>query len=90
MWYSGVACMIVIVIGCFISFVIRIVNKERKPVDPILLSPITEIAFACWPRSMRKWIRDHDLLSSKKQIQLEMKEKETFLSQDHQEKGDIE
>ena len=89
MWYSGVACMIVIVIGCIISAIIRIVNKDRKPVDPILLSPITEIAFACWPRSVRKWIRNHDLLSNRKQIQLEMKEKETFLNQDEQENGDI-
>ena len=53
MWYSGVACMIVMVLGMMVSLVDK---AQFEPVDPDLLAPGIETIFCCLPRKMKQWI----------------------------------
>ena len=63
MWYSGVACMIVLLVGIFVSV---FYNKNVQPVDPDLLASGVETLFCCWPKSVKKWISAKRLFSSQK------------------------
>ena len=68
MWYSGVACTIVIIIGCIVSAVQALIiekDKRGSNVDQKLLSPAVEILFACWPRKIRDYLAGKRLLSSR-------------------------
>ena len=61
MWYSGVACMIVMIIGMMVSIVDK---HESDPVDPDLLAPGVETLFCCWPKKLKKWIAVKQMFSS--------------------------
>ena len=50
MWYSGVACMIVMVVGIIVSLWTNMKKKEIQPVDPDLLASGVEKLFCCWPK----------------------------------------
>ena len=63
MWYSGVACMIVVIVGGIGSLLNK---KSTKPVDPDLLASGVETLFCCWPRSFKKWISDKHYFASHK------------------------
>ena len=63
MWYSGVACMIVLLVGIFVSV---FYNENVQPVDPDLLTSGVETLFCCWPKSVKKWISAKRLFSSQK------------------------
>ena len=63
MWYSGVACMVVMVIGIIISL---LTNHEMTPVHPNLLASGVENVFCCWPRKFKHWIGTKEMFSSHK------------------------
>ena len=65
MWYSGVACMIVMVIGMVTSL---ITNQEMTPVHPNLLASGVENLFCCWPRQFKRWIAMKEMFSSHKYV----------------------
>ncbi len=56
MWYSGVACMIVVVVGVVVSLIRnwRAESYEIEPVDPDLLTAGVEKLFCCWPRPFKR------------------------------------
>ena len=64
MWYSGVACLIVIFVGIIVSLFTA--NHNNQQVDPDLLASGVETLFCCWPRSFKKWISKKKIFSSHK------------------------
>ena len=65
MWYSGVACLIVIFVGIIVSLFTANYYKNQQ-VDPDLLASGVETLFCCWPRSFKKWISEKKMFSSHK------------------------
>ena len=63
MWYSGVACMIVMIVGMIVSLVDK---HEPAPVNPELLASGIESLFCCWPRKIKEWIAVKQIISSHK------------------------
>ena len=74
MWYSGVACMIVMVIGMVTSLV---TNHEMTPVHPNLLASGVENLFCCWPRKFKRWIAMKEMFSSHKYVARSEPEQQT-------------
>ena len=64
MWYSGVACMIVMLLGILVSLCTY--KKDSPPVDPDLLASGLEKLFCCWPRKMKQWVANKHVFSSHK------------------------
>lgn len=62
MWYAGVACMIVIVVGGLSSIAFSLAETgswngdPEKPVHPDLIAPGVETLFCCWPFAVRSWL----------------------------------
>ena len=65
MWYSGVACMIVMLIGMAVSL---IDTHEPEPVDPDLLAAGVETLFCCWPKRLKRWVALRKVFSSHKYV----------------------
>ena len=63
MWYSGVACMIVVIVGSLVSL---LNYKNIQPVDPDLLASGVESFFCCWPKRVKKFISKKKLFASHK------------------------
>lgn len=63
MWYSGVACMLVMVIGMVVSLVD---NSQFAPVDPDLLASGVESFFCCFPRRVKQWMAIRKVFASQK------------------------
>ena len=63
MWYSGVACMVVMVVGMVVSLV---TNQDVTPVHPNLLASGIESLFCCWPRKFKQWIAMREIFASHK------------------------
>jgi hypothetical protein len=59
MWYAGVACLIVVVVGGLSSILFSLAEFGRwygnpeEPVDPDLMAPGAETLFCCWPKVFR-------------------------------------
>ena len=62
MWYSGVACFTVLIVGGFVSLATG--RNRGKTVDPELLCPAVESFFGCWPKSVRSFLAEKELLAS--------------------------
>ena len=54
MWYSGISCCIVVLLGSVLSLVPGL--RQDVPVPGDLLVPVFEVVFCCWPDSVNKFI----------------------------------
>jgi hypothetical protein len=79
MWYSGVACMIVMIIGIIVSLITnsRKNDNEIQPVDPDLLASGVETLFCCWPRKMRQWIAVNNVFASSAKLRSDYHSQQT-------------
>ena len=70
MWYAGVACLIVVVVGAISSIVFSLVEtgnwsgNPETPVDPDLLAPGVETVFCCWPKPVKSWMTRNKIFAS--------------------------
>merc|ERR1712107_350089 len=52
MWYSGISCCCVIIMGSILSLVPGFKQEEEDKPEPELLVPVAESLFCCWPASV--------------------------------------
>ena len=70
MWYAGVACLIVVVVGAISSIIFSLAESGSwfgnpdKPVDPDLLAPGVETIFCCWPAPVKSWMTRNQIFAS--------------------------
>ena len=75
MWYAGVACLIVIVVGAISSLIFSFLDTGNwsgnpdKPVDPDLLAPGVETIFCCWPSSCKTWMSGNGIIATNRRQQ---------------------
>ena len=51
MWYSGLSCCLVIILGSVLSLLPAFRQKEQPEED--LLVPLMEVLFCCWPAKLQ-------------------------------------
>ena len=68
MWYSAVACFVVVIIGVAVGAVINARGRKTKsePMNRDLYAPVIETLLACWPKKLRLLLREKKLVSSRK------------------------
>lgn len=68
MWYSAVACFIVVIFGGSISAIMSTRGRKTKaePMKQDLYAPVIETLLACWPQKLRAVLRDNRLVSSRR------------------------
>ena len=73
MWYSGVACFIVVIVGGIVSAIVNARGRKTKarPVNQALYAPVIETLLACWPKKLRTLLREKRLVSSRKMVTAE-------------------
>jgi len=71
MWYSAVACVWCLVVGCLISC---IKPTDHKKLDKRFISPALPTLFSFWPAPVKNWIKDYyDEIGSEREENREVK-----------------